>query len=62
MSFLNWQDTKRGKQLLAQRLRQQAWDDGYNRRPCASSLRDYQVSYRLGSIARDAMEEAGEEE
>jgi hypothetical protein len=49
-------DTRRAEDRRA-RLREQGYADGYARRPCRSALRTYQVSYRMGSIARDAQEE-----
>jgi hypothetical protein len=49
--------TRDAQKLAEHRLREQGYADGYARRPCRSTLRTYQVSYRMGSIARDAQEE-----
>jgi hypothetical protein len=52
--------TRDAQKIAESRLREQGYADGYARRPCRSVLRTYQVSYRLGSIARDAHEEGGD--
>jgi hypothetical protein len=51
--------TRDKDKLHAHRMRAQGYEDGFARRPAKFTLRDYQASYRMGSIARDAMEEAG---
>jgi hypothetical protein len=53
--------TRDAQKIAEARLRAQGYADGYARRPCRSALRTYQVSYRMGSIARDAQEEAGDD-
>jgi hypothetical protein len=49
--------TRDKQKLWEHKLREQGYSDGYARRPARYTLRDYQVSYRMGSIARDALEE-----
>jgi hypothetical protein len=49
--------TKDPQKLWEHRLREQGYSDGYARKPARYTLRAYQVSYRKGSIARDAQEE-----
>lgn len=49
--------TRDAQKIAESRLREQGYADGYARRACRSVLRTYQVSYRMGTIARDAQEE-----
>jgi hypothetical protein len=49
--------TRDAQKIAEARLRGQGYADGYARRKCRSVLRTYQVSYRMGSVARDAQEE-----
>jgi hypothetical protein len=49
--------TRDAQKIAEARLRGQGYADGYARRKCRSVLRTYQVSYRMGSVARDAQED-----
>jgi len=57
---MTWRFTRDATKLHEHRMREQGYSDGYARRPARFTLRPYQVSYRLGSIARDAVEEAAQ--
>lgn len=52
MRFNGFIQTRDAAALHARRLRQQAYDDGYAKRPATSSLLIYQRSYLLGRKAR----------
>jgi hypothetical protein len=53
--------TRDKDKLRAHQMREWGYSDGYARRPVRFTILDYQRSYRMGSIARDAQEEAGDD-